>query len=254
MAAEKAARALVRDFGEIEQLQISKKGPADFVSAADKRAEKIIHRELAEARPDYGFIMEESGIHKGAEGAPVFVVDPLDGTSNFLHGLPHWCISIAIVENGKTKAGLVYAPITDELFFAELGEGAMFNKKRLRVSNRTKFDGAMFCAGNLRPNAPLYDKTIQNLTTLGKSGATVRSFGACALDLSYVAAGRLDALWYTGIKMWDVAAGLLIVEEALGKVSSLNLKDKNPLTSQSILASNGALHNDLQSLIGYVDQ
>lgn len=253
-AAEKAAKSLIRDFGEVEQLQISKKGPGDFVSAADRRAERIIHKELSESRPDYGFIMEESGAHKGVDGAPIFVVDPLDGTSNFLHGLPHWCISIAIVENGQTKAGLVYAPVTDEVFYAERGEGAMVNKKRLRVSNRTQFDGAMIATGELRSTSSWHEQNIGVINKIGEEGGSVRRLGACALDLSYVAAGRLEGFWETGIKMWDVAAGMLIVEESLGKVTSLNQSDKNPLTSQSILASNGAMHEKLESLIGHVEQ
>ncbi|MBL4590210.1 MAG: inositol monophosphatase [Alphaproteobacteria bacterium] len=253
-AAEKAARALMRDFGEVEQLQISKKGPGDFVSSADKRAEDILHKELSKARPEYGFIMEEGGAIKGKDGAPIFVIDPLDGTMNFLHGIPHWCISIAIVENGKTKSGIVYAPITNELFYAEAGEGAYMGKKRLRVSGRNKFDASAIAIGEALPHMRWYEQSLEQANALRKQNVSIRRFGAAALELCYVASGRLEAYWETGIKVWDVAAGILILEEARGKVTSLNADNADPMTSQSILASNGVLHDDLQALIGYVKQ
>lgn len=253
-AAEKAARALMRDFGEVEQLQISRKGPGDFVSSADKRAEDILHKELSKARPEYGFIMEEGGAIKGEKDAPIFVIDPLDGTTNFLHGLPHWCISIAIVENGKTKSGIVYAPITNELFYAEAGEGAYMGKKRLRVSGRNKFDSAAIAVGESLPHMPWYEQSLEQANKLRKQNVSIRRFGAAALELCYVASGRLEAYWETGIKVWDVAAGILILEEARGKVTSLNADNSDPMTSQSILASNGVLHDDLQALIGHVKQ
>ena len=251
-AVEKAARSLMRDFGEVEQLQVSQKGPADFVSAADKRAESIIHRELSEARPGYGFIMEETGTHKGDSGSPVFVVDPLDGTTNFLHGLPHWCISVALVENGATKAAVIYAPVTNELFYAERGQGAFCDKKKMRVSGKTNIDAATLLEGEYLPHYPWYEQGLTQSKDLRNKGVTLRRFGAAALDLSYVAAGRVEGFWETGIKIWDVAAGILMVEEAKGTVSSMRENKPDPLTSQSIVASNTLLHKDLQSILGYV--
>ena len=253
-AAEKAARSLLRDFGEVEQLQISKKGPADFVSAADKRAEKILHKELSEARPDYGFIMEEGGSIKGKDGAAVFIIDPLDGTTNFLHGIPHWCISIAIVENGKTRAGVVFAPVTGEMFWAERGEGAFVGRKKLWVSGHSRLSASMIATGNLLPSNPWYNQTVDAMTKAGKQEASIRRLGAAALELSYVAAGRIDGFWETGLKIWDVAAGMLFVEEAKGKITSLNPDNSDALTSGSILATNGLLHDQMQSIVGYVKQ
>ncbi len=253
-AAEKASRTLLRDFGEVEQLQVSKKGPADFVSAADRRAEDILHAELSKARPDYGFIMEESGSIKGDKEAPIFVIDPLDGTHNFLHGLPHWCISIAIVEHGKPKAGIVYAPLLDELFHAERGEGAFIGKKRLRVSGRNNLEGSMIGGSSVTSPRRTTKKDLRQVEILLKARADFRCLGAVALDLSYVAAGRLDGLWTGGISIWDIAAGLLIVEEAKGSISSLDPNKPDPLTSPAILVSNGYLHKDLDALLSHVKE
>lgn len=252
-AVEKAARSLLRDFNEVDQLQVSMKAPADFVSAADRRAESILHKELSASRPGYGFIMEEGGSVKGDADKPVFVIDPLDGTTNFLHGLPHWCISVAIVKDGEPIAAVVFAPVTNELFWAEKGRGAYADKKGLRVSGKKKLEYSMLAYGELSPRNAWYKKLLNDIETFGKKGASLRRYGAAALDLSYVASGRFEAFWETGIKVWDVAAGILIVQEAKGKVVSLSSKNNDPLTSGSILATNGLVHEDVQSTIGNVD-
>ncbi len=252
-AAEKAAsRSLLRDFGEVEQLQVSRKGPADFVSAADKRAEEILHEELSKARPEYGFIMEESGSIKGKKDAPIFVIDPLDGTTNFLHGIPHWCISIAIVENGKSKAGIVYNPISNELFFAEFGKGAFIGNKRLLVSGRNKLNTAVISGGSPVGSTPDSKEYRNQIKILQEQEVTFRCSGSAALDLCYVAAGRVDGYWGANISIWDVAAGILIVQEAKGSLTSLNPNNKDLLTSGNLLASNIHLHKNLQVLLGNV--
>ena len=247
-AAEKAARGLVRDFGEVEQLQVSRKGPADFVTAADKRSEKIIFETLSEAYPDRAFLMEESG-SQGPDGAKGrFIIDPLDGTQNFTRGIPHWNISIGYEEGGKIIAGLVYDPVKNEMFTAEKGAGAFVNNKRLMASGRNQMEGASIAVG--RP--PLEEKArarfFAELDKVTALSADCRRFAAAALDLCYVAAGRLDAYWERGVKPWDVAAGVLIVTEAKGRVSSLG-RDADPVHSGAILATNQAFHDDFRQLL-----
>lgn len=238
-AAEKAGRALTRDFGEVEQLQVSKKGPNDFVSAADLKSEKILREELLKARPSYGFLLEEGGEVKGEDKAYRWLIDPLDGTTNFLHGLPHWSISIALEktsENGRDReivAAVVYDPIKNELFTAEKGGGAFSNSKRLRVSGRASLTDSLvavgedFFHGSPRPTL---------------SG--VRRMGSACLDLAYVAAGRFDAHWDTGLSPWDKAAGSLIVREAGGYVSEVD-GGKNFVYGKGILTANPTLHAEL---------
>lgn len=222
-AAQRAAKRLLRDFAEVEQLQVSVKGPGDFVSQADMRAEKSIHDDLAKARPGYAFLMEESG-HEGSENWTWrWVVDPLDGTSNFLHGIPHWAISIGLErrhEDGRTEtmAGCIYAPAVDEMFWAEKGVGAFVNERRLRVSGRRDLKEAMFATGI--PFAAVAPRNrlafARTLGTLMPQVAGIRRFGAAALDLAWVAAGRFDGYWELGVKPWDISAGLLLVREAGG--------------------------------------
>ncbi|PZQ43963.1 MAG: inositol monophosphatase, partial [Micavibrio aeruginosavorus] len=201
-AAEKAARGLLRDFNEVEQLQVSRKGPADFVTAADKRSEKVIFEELQKARPDYSFMMEESGEVKGNDPDHVWIIDPLDGTHNFMHGVPHWAISIALERKGEVIAGLVYDCAKDEMFTAEKGGGAFLRNRRLRVSGRKDLESCMINYGQPVQNQAAKDlfykelKAVQNI-------AMVRRFAAAALDMCYVAAGRIDAYWERGIKPWD---------------------------------------------------
>ncbi len=248
-AAEKAARSLLRDFGEVEQLQVSRKGPADFVSAADRRAEAIIHEELKKARPTFGFLMEESGEHKGTDGEYRFIVDPLDGTTNFLHGIPHWCISIALEKGNDIISALIYDPVKNELFQAEKGTSAFMQKRRLRVSARSEMAVALIGGGDAasRP-APVQAEFIKALTSLTGKTSGYRRSGSAALDLCYVAAGRLDGFWEMGLKPWDAAAGVLIVKEAGGSVTGLKT-DGNPVYSDTLLASNGLLHQPLKDIL-----
>ncbi|MGB4057152.1 MAG: inositol monophosphatase family protein, partial [Alphaproteobacteria bacterium] len=221
-AAEKAARSLIRDFGEVEQLQVSRKGPADFVSAADRRAEEVIHAELKKARPGFGFLMEESGEIKGTDSDSRFIIDPLDGTTNFLHGIPHWCISIGLEEKGEMKAGVVYDPIKDEMFYAEKGQGAFHRRKRLRVSGRINMDSAIITTGAPRRAGGGHELFFKEQRAVWDLGASLRRYGAAALDLAYVAAGRFDAFWERDLKQWDTAAGLLMVKEAGGFLCDLD--------------------------------
>ncbi len=237
-AVEKAARPLRRDFGEVENLQVSRKGPGDFVSMADIRTERILHEELENARPDYGFLMEESGAVIGADKTHRWIIDPIDGTSNFLHGVPHFCISLALEREGVLVAGIVYNPINDELFTAERGQGAFLNHKRIRVSGRRSVDGSMFGLP-LRPDSPFDGAPMAR--NLLEQGAELRSSGSAALDLAYVAAGRLDAVWQWGLGAWDIAAGALLVQEAGGMISDFTGRNHFLETGCS-LAGNATMH------------
>lgn len=248
-AAEKAARSLVRDFGEVEQLQVSTKGPGDFVSAADRRAEEIIQQELSYARPDFGFLMEESGVIEGKDKDNRWIVDPLDGTTNFLHGIPHWCISIALETKGEVVAGVIYDPVKDELFHAEKNAGAFMRNKRLRVSGRNELMSATIATGAPRRAHGSREKFLKEYEAVLTLSPGLRRFGAAALDLAYVAAGRYEGFWERELKTWDVAAGILIVKEAGGFVGDLDDQRNNPLLSGNILAANDALFRDLQKVL-----
>lgn len=249
VAAEKAARSLLRDFNEVENLQVSVKGPHNFVSAADKRAEEIIFKELQKARPTYGFLMEESGSVPGEDQEHIFCVDPLDGTSNFLHGIPHWCISIGLVKNGEPVAGVVYDPVRDEMFSAEKGGGAFIRKRRLRVSGRREL--AMARVGTELPTASSksYKDDAKILARLQENAVDMCGMRASALDLAYVAAGRLDACLHMRYKPWDYAAGICLVKEAGGFVHSFNNKNADPLTSGKGIAGNGAIDQTLLKIV-----
>jgi myo-inositol-1(or 4)-monophosphatase len=246
-AALKAARGLVRDFGEVEQLQVSVKGPGDFVSTADLKAEHTLKAELSRARPGYGLLFEEGGTTAGTDPHHRWIVDPLDGTINFLHGIPHFAISIALERDGEIVAGLVYEPTRDEMFWAEKGAGAFLNDRRLRVSARRRLDEALIATGTPASgrNHPDYVATFARVAA-ATSG--VRRFGAAALDLAYVAAGRFDGFWQFGLFPWDIAAGLLLVREAGGFVSDLS-GGQTMLESGDVLAANAALHLPLAALI-----
>ncbi|MCL2469051.1 MAG: inositol monophosphatase [Alphaproteobacteria bacterium] len=254
-AAQKAGRALVRDFGEVEHLQISRKGPADFVSAADLKSQKILREELSKARPSFGFYMEED------DGGPNFstqeerwIVDPLDGTTNFLHSMPHWCISIAAMRGAEVVAGMIYDPLADKMFWAEKGIGAYCNNKRMRVATRQNLAdslvGICLPRKGMEQTMPQALKTLETLLPLV---AGVRSAGSAALALAYVAAGRYDACvevpWLMALKLYDVAAGVLLVKEAGGFVSSLDTQEKDPLASLSFVAGTGAIHDQLVRLL-----
>jgi len=249
-AAERAGRALIRDFGEVEQLQVSRKGPADFVSAADHKAEKIVREELQRARPEYSFLMEESGRIEGSDTDNVWIVDPLDGTTNFLHGLPHFCVSIGLARNNDVIAGVIYDPLKDELFWAEKNLGAYLNNQRLRVSARRQLAEALLATGipfKIHADGPANEKFIAQLDTVMGRLAGVRRYGSAALDLAYVAAGRYEGYWENGLNPWDVAAGVLIVREAGGFVTEIGGK-RYELGAPDILAANDGLHEPLVRL------
>ncbi|PWE32014.1 inositol monophosphatase [Maritimibacter sp. 55A14] len=220
-AARKAGRGLVRDFGEVEKLQVAVKGPGDFVTRADTRAEQVIRTELMEARPNYGWLAEEGGGADGKDPTRRWIVDPLDGTTNFLHGLPHWAVSIALEHKGEVVAAVVYDPAKDELFVAEKGGGAWMNDTRMRVSGRGRMIESIFATGLPYGGRADLPATIRDLGRLLPGCAGVRRWGAASLDLAYVAAGRYDGFWERGLEPWDMAAGLLLVREAGGLVEPL---------------------------------
>ncbi len=248
-AARKAARNLVRDFGEVEQLQVSRKGPSDFVSAADLRAENTLLRELRKGRPGFSILMEESGSAQGVDDQNRWIVDPLDGTTNFLHGVPHFAISIAHEENGTVVAGLVYQPLTDEMFWAVRGSGAFLNHRRLRVSAREHMQDALLATGLPYRGKPKHPSYMATLDAILPMVAGVRRLGAAALDLAWVAAGRYDAFWEFDLEPWDVAAGLLLVREAGGSASDMAGRD-NAWSGAEVLATNTALHENLRKIVG----
>ena len=247
-AAEKAARTLVRDFGEVEQLQVSKKGPADFVSSADLAAEKAIKAELSKSRPDFGWLMEESGKGGPADARSRWIVDPLDGTTNFLHGVPHWAISIAVETDGAIVAGVIHDPVKNELFWAERGQGAFMNSKRLRVSGRRSLDIAMIATGMPYKGRATGPNFLAELDLVMSETAGVRRFGSAALDLAYVAAGRYEGFWEYGLSPWDTAAGTILVTEAGGFVGEVD-GGANPIFGNSILAANGELSRPIRDLL-----
>ena len=218
-AARKAGRSLARDFGEVEKLQVSIKGPANFVSAADLRAEEIIHAELSKSRPGYGFLMEERGQVSGPDESHRWIVDPLDGTTNFLHGIPLFCISIGLERDGQLVAGVIYNPAADELFTAERGKGAFLNDRRLRVSARRELADAVVATGIPHRGRPEHARFQQELKILMPELAGIRRTGSAAIDLAWTAAGRFDTYWERNIEPWDMAAGIVLVREAGGLAS-----------------------------------
>ncbi len=243
-AARKAGRALRRDFGEVEKLQVSLKGPANFVSAADRRAEETLFQELSKARPGYGFLGEENGRREGADKTHTWIVDPLDGTTNFLHGIPQFAISIALEREGAVVAGLIYNPATEEMFIAERGKGAFLNEQRIRVASRKRLTEAVIACGLPhygRPGIPLARKET---AAVQEEVAGLRRFGAAALDLAWVAAGRLDGYWERHIQAWDMAAGLILVREAGGFASDCDGGDEM-FAKGHIVAGNEAVHKEL---------
>ncbi|MEX2648717.1 MAG: inositol monophosphatase family protein [Alphaproteobacteria bacterium] len=247
-AADKAARRLIRDFNEVEQLQVSRKGPADFVSAADLMAERTIKAELRRARPAAGFLTEEEGEEPGRDPAQRWIVDPLDGTLNFLHGIPHFAISIAFETAGEVVAGVVFDPIKDETYWAEKGRGAYVNDRRLRVSSRLKLEDAVIAHGRPEPGDKERSGFFAEIDAIMDAGAAVRRFGAAALDLAYVAAGRLDGFWEAGLKPWDIAAGILIVREAGGLVTD-HAGGLDVMPTGDVLAANPNLHPGLLGIL-----
>ncbi len=251
-AARKTARSLVRDFGEVENLQVSKKGPSNFVSAADLRAEHILRTELERVRPGYGFLLEEAGAVEGSDRTHRWLVDPLDGTTNFLHGLPHFAISIALERERQLVAGVIYDPIKDEMFRAEKGKGAYLNDRRIRVTARRALGDALLATGRLSQEYPGHELMIREFTAITNKVAGVRRYGSAALDLAYVAAGRYDAFWERGLNPWDIAAGIVLVREAGGIVKETDGRDVR-LDSPSILASNEFLFGQVSKILTSVE-
>ena len=247
-AAFKAKRDLIRDFGEVENLQVSRKGPADFVSAADHRAEETLVAELRRARPRFGFLLEEGGGIAGDDTSNRWVIDPLDGTTNFLHGLPHFAISIGLERDGKPHAGVIYDPIRDEVFWAENGTGAFLNNQRLRVSARRELPTALLATAMPWHARERYPDHADLADRLSATTSGVRRTGSAALDLAYVAAGRLDGCWAFGLAPWDLAAGIAIVRESGGIVTEV-AGGPDSMTSGDVLASNGHLHRTLQEAL-----
>jgi len=247
-AARKAARGLKRDFGEVEKLQVSMKGPANFVTAADRRSEEILREELAKARPGYGFVGEESGRTDGTDKTNTWIVDPLDGTTNFLHGIPQFAISIGLDREGTIVAGVVYNPVTDELFLAERGKGAFLNDQRLRVAGRQRLQDAVVACGLPHFGRGDLDLFRNEFALIQDQVAGLRRFGAAALDLAWVAAGRLDGYWERNLSPWDVAAGILLVREAGGYVTDTDGGDAI-MTKGHIMAGNETMHRELLRLL-----
>jgi myo-inositol-1(or 4)-monophosphatase len=247
-AAQKAARPLKRDFGEVENLQVSLKGPANFVTAADRRAEEILREELANARPGYGFLGEENGRREGTDKTHTWIVDPLDGTTNFLHGIPHFAISIALEREGTIVAGVIHNPINDELFTAERGKGAFLHNHRLRVAGRKRLDSAVIACG--MPHLGRGDLALaaREMEAVQGKVAGLRRFGAASLDLAWVAAGRFDAYWERNLSPWDIAAGLILVREAGGYVTDLD-GGESPWVSGDVVAGNDAMHGTLLGVL-----
>ena len=250
-AVRKAGRKLIRDFGEVENLQISLKGPADFVSIADERTERILIEELQKARPGYPILTEEAGLIDGPDKSHRFIVDPLDGTTNFLHGIPHFAISIALERDGQLVSGVIYNPISDEMFTAERGQGAYLNDKRLRVAARKDLKTCLSATGIPlmgRGTPEDHERFLKELRAIIESTPGIRRFGSAALDLAWVAAGRYDAFWEHGLAAWDIAAGILMVREAQGVATDLKGGERM-LQSGDILAANEHLHPKVLKLL-----
>ena len=252
-AAFKAGRALSRDFGEVQNLQVSMKGPADFVSSADKNAEKLIRTELYRARPDFGFLMEESGEIKGRDLQNRWIVDPLDGTTNFLHGIPHFCTSIALEREKEIVAGVIYSPVTDELFVAERGQGAYFNDKRIRVSARRDLATSVVACNIPHLGKKDHKTAMLEQNAVMREVAGVRCSGATALDLAYIASGRFDGMWNRTSDSWDIAAGLILIQEAGGYATDIS-GGKDYFSNRTILAGNERIHKQLGDLVREVRQ
>ena len=232
-AAEKASRALIRDFGEVEKLQVSIKGPTDFVSNADLKAEKIIIEELKKARPHYSIISEEDGSESNKDRNNIWIIDPIDGTTNFLHGVPHFAISIALKSGDEIVSGLIYDPIKDEMFYAEKESGAFFNNQRIRVSKKRELDGCLFATGG----------ELKNEINL-----PIRKSGSAALDIAYVAAGRYDGYFQNNLNLWDIAAGIIILKEAGGIINEIDLSQNNNIQIRaSSMAINDKMHEKLKN-------
>ena len=243
-AARKAARGLARDFGEVTELQVSKKGAADFVTNADLKAEQTLFEILTKARPGYSFLGEERGMIEGTDKTHTWIVDPLDGTTNFMHAIPHFAVNIALQREGEgVVAGVTYNPITHDLFWVEKGKGAFLGaEKRLRVAARRNLDESVLATGVPFAGKPGHGQFLKELHQVSQKVAGVRRFGSAALDLAWVAAGRFDAYWERNLNPWDIAAGVLMIQESGGKVTTIDENDHDVVAGKSILASNQDLY------------
>ena len=251
-ACMKASRSLIRDFGEIENLQVSTKGPGDFVSSADKRTEKILIEELQKAHPEYGIITEETGIINKSNTENRWIIDPIDGTTNFLNGIPQFAISIAYEEKQEIKCGVIFNPIMNEMFCAEKGNGAYLNNSRIRVSNKKTIKDALLVTGGPKGASKIKNKIFSEYINVSNSVSNVRKLGSAALDIAYVACGRFDGYWQRELNYWDIAAGIVILREAGGFVDFFEDDLKWPL-KKNILATNSNIHEELRGLINKKD-
>jgi myo-inositol-1(or 4)-monophosphatase len=247
-AARRAGRSLKRDLGEIENLQVSLKGPANFVCLADKRAEQMLYDDLSRARPGYGFIGEEGGMREGADKSHTWIVDPLDGTTNFLHGIPQFAISIGLQREGTMIAGVIYNPANDELYTAERGKGAFLNDQRLRVAGRRNLNESVIACGLPHIGRGDFKLSLAELAEIQPRVAGLRRFGAASLDMAFVAAGRLDGYWERNLQAWDVAAGQIIAREAGGIVSGIE-GDDDPLKTGDVICGNEYIHAELMKIL-----
>ena len=247
-AARRAGRSLKRDLGEIENLQVSLKGPANFVSMADRRAEEMLYSDLARARPGYGFIGEEGGTREGDDRTHTWIVDPLDGTTNFLHGIPQFAISIALQREGTVIAGVIYNPANEELYTAERGKGAFLNDQRLRVAGRRKLGECVIACGLPHMGRGNHELSRMEMAELQDKVAGLRRFGAASLDMAFVAAGRLDGYWERNLQAWDMAAGQIVVREAGGIVSGIS-GDDDALKTGSVICGNEFVHAELVKIL-----
>ena len=244
----KASKSLIRDFGEIENLQVSSKGPGDFVTSADKRTEKILIEELQKAHPEYGIITEETGIINKSNTKNRWIIDPIDGTFNFMNGIPQFAISIGYEEENEIKCGVIFNPIMNEMFCAEKGNGAYLNNSRIRVSNKNKIKDALIVTGGPKGASEIKEKIFSEYINVSNNVANVRKFGSAALDTAYVACGRFDGYWQRELNYWDIAAGIIILKEAGGFVDFFE-EDKNAPLKKNIIASNSFIHEELRELI-----
>ena len=247
-ACMKASRSLIRDFGEIENLQVSSKGPGDFVTSADKRTEKILVDELLKAHPDYGIVTEETGIINKSNFKNRWIIDPIDGTMNFLNGVPQFAISVGYEEDNEIKCGVIFNPIMNEMFCAEKGNGAYMNNSRIRVSNKKKIKDALIVTGGPNGASKIKEKIFSEYINVSNNVSNVRKFGSAALDIAYVACGRFDGYWQRELNYWDVAAGIIILKEAGGLVDFFEKEESSPL-KRNILATNSSIHEELKKLI-----
>ena len=251
-ACMKASRSLIRDFGELENLQVSSKGPGDFVSSADKRTEKTIIEELQKAHPEYGIITEETGIINKSNFKNRWIIDPIDGTMNFLNGIPQFAISIAYEEDNEIICGVIFNPITNEMFCAEKGNGAYLNNSRIRVSNKKKLKDALLVTGGPKGASKIKNKIYSEYINVSNNVSNVRKFGSAALDMAYVACGRFDGYWQRELNYWDIAAGVIILKEAGGFIDFFEDDISYPL-KKNVLASNSNIHQELKELINKKD-